>query len=256
MDTESARQLLVPYIDGQLDPDTVGEIDQCLENDPTLRLELSQLRELSTLLSGGETLDVNAAMQARFNRFIEQETTGDLQVARPGWLDWFTAFSPIVRTSAAVAVVCAAVVGIWLLGNRHDGEERFAQANGVDIPESRPSYPLASGRLQWITDFETTPQLEPDLLETLMGIVADDPNGAVRLAALNALARFIDVPVVRRQLIEMLPEETDPMMQIALIEILSKTGTPEARASIEKLLVRRDVRDSVKGQAQLGLTYY
>jgi hypothetical protein len=46
------------------------------------------------------------------------------------------------------------------------------------------------------------------------------------------------------------------MMQIALIAILSKTGTPEARASIEQLLLRRDVREFVKGQAQLGLTYY
>jgi hypothetical protein len=256
MDAESARQLLIAYIDGQLDPDTVGEIDQCLENDPALRREVAQLRELTSLLEKGEVLEPDAWMRTRFNSFLEKEQSRKSSSATFLGFGWLQPFSPVVRVAAAVAVVAVGAIVFWFGANRGpaSGHKEIAP-----VAQSFAYYPddgLASGRLQWISQADGAAQAEPEFLEALLEILAQDQNGAVRLAALKALGDFNDDPVVRQRLIKMLPEETDPMMQVALIEILSKTGTPEARESIEQLLLRRDVRGFVKGQAQLGLTYH
>lgn len=256
MDAESARQLLVAYIDGELDPDTVGEFDQCLQNDAALRRELSQLRELSSLLEKGEVLEPDAAMQARFDSFLETNQSRESSWKTFPNFDWLLPFSPVLRAAAAITVVALGATIFWFVGDRGPASEHEEVAPIAQSFANLSDDGLASGRLQWISQGGGVTQAEPEFLEALLAIVSQDPNGAVRLAALKALADFNDDPVVRRQLIKMLPEEADPMMQIALIEILSKTGTPEARESIEQLLLRRDVRGFVKGQAQLGLTYH
>lgn len=256
MDAESARQLFVSYIDGQLDPDTVAEIDQCLEKDPVLRRELSQLRDLTGMLADGEMLETDAAMRARFDTFLRNQQPQAR--ARESFLTfgWLLSFPPALRAAAAVAMIMVGAYVAWVFGGRSLASRQDGEVPIEDSFVYGPTDGLASGRIQWISQAGGVAGVEPEFRDALLEILANDPNGAVRIAAVKALAGFDDDPVVRRQLIAMLPEETDPMMQLALIEILSRTGTPEARDSIENLLSRRDVRGFVKGQAQLGLTYH
>jgi hypothetical protein len=56
-----------------------------------------------------------------------------------------------------------------------------------------------------------------------------DRSVNVRLAALDALTRDIDNPGVRREIIHGLAEQTSPLMQIALVDVIVQMNDRESR---------------------------
>ena len=86
-------------------------------------------------------------------------------------------------------------------------------------------------------------------MEALLESVRNDPNVNVRLVALEALARQIDSPRVRAGLIDSLPRQDSPMLQVALAEILNQQNGG-ATVAIRRLLERDDLDPSAREQIE------
>jgi HEAT repeat protein len=61
---------------------------------------------------------------------------------------------------------------------------------------------------------------DPEFLTTLVHTLNYDPNVDVRLAAVDAIARFAGYSTVRIDLVRSLPKQDSPLVQIALIDLL------------------------------------
>ena len=76
----------------------------------------------------------------------------------------------------------------------------------------------------------------------------------VRLAACQALARFENEPDVRDALIQSLQIQTDPNIQITLIEILVAIKEKRAVVEMKRLAQNQQLLDVVRLKAKEGIS--
>ncbi len=96
---------------------------------------------------------------------------------------------------------------------------------------------------------------EPDakVVNALVGTLNTDGNVNVRLAAAQALARFANTKSARDALIESLEIQTDPIIQISLINLMIDLEEKRAIAPLKKLLNNRNTTQVVKEEVRKGL---
>ncbi|MDX5419767.1 MAG: HEAT repeat domain-containing protein [Hymenobacteraceae bacterium] len=110
----------------------------------------------------------------------------------------------------------------------------------------------ASERIQLVSqEFESE---QPDeLIGVLVTTMNQDPNVNVRVASAEALFRFHQKKAVRHALVESLAQQTDPLMQLTLIDMLVRIKEKEAVSELEEMAQRKDLLPIVKDKAAEGL---
>lgn len=110
----------------------------------------------------------------------------------------------------------------------------------------------ASERIQMVSQEFDTEQPD-DIIQVLITTMNQDPNVNVRVAASEALYRFHHNKVVRQALVASLKQQTDPLMQLTLIDMLVSIKEKEAIGELEDLSQRDDLLPIVKDKAAEGL---
>ena len=80
-----------------------------------------------------------------------------------------------------------------------------------------------------------------------------DRNVNVRLAALDALARDISSPDVRQEIIVALPEQTSPLMQVALVDLLVQINDRESRDVLRQAVNKPNLHPDVLKRIKQGI---
>ncbi|SDL25895.1 HEAT repeat-containing protein [Catalinimonas alkaloidigena] len=113
--------------------------------------------------------------------------------------------------------------------------------------------PSASERIKAVSYADALPP-DPKVVDALVRTLNHDGNPNVRLTAAEALGRFSQSEAVRQALIHSLPQQTEPIVQIAVINVLVDLEEKRARPSLELLLDDQQTMDVVKRVARQGLT--
>jgi len=111
----------------------------------------------------------------------------------------------------------------------------------------------ASDRIFAVNQIETTNDVSPELLATLVNTLNSDESPNVRYAALQALTNYLDIDEVRYELVKSLESQNDPLIQISLIAVLVEAQEKSARAPIKKLIDTEETLPEVKEQAEIAL---
>lgn len=90
---------------------------------------------------------------------------------------------------------------------------------------------------------------DKEIVDALVKTMNNDPNTNVRLAALEALSRFHREPYVKKQLIASMTKQKDPMVQIGLIELLTKMKETTILKELDKMVNDGNTMDAVKDHA-------
>lgn len=111
----------------------------------------------------------------------------------------------------------------------------------------------ASERLKGVSWSAQVTRPDAEFLSTLVHTLNYDPNVDVRLAAVDALARFAGYPEIRRNLVQSLSLQDSPLVQISLIDLLVQLHEQQS-IDMLKQLVDDDSRDpEVRDRARWGL---
>src|SRR5690606_24528787 len=94
---------------------------------------------------------------------------------------------------------------------------------------------------------------DDDVVEALIKRMNEDPNTNVRLAALDALSKFHDEPQVRKALVEGLSSQKDPVVQIALIQLMVKIKEKGIVTDLKRIVDDEQSMKAVKDEAYSGL---
>ena len=81
----------------------------------------------------------------------------------------------------------------------------------------------------------------------------EDPNSNVRLAAMEALGKFSNEVRVRNALIQSLSTQKDPVVQIALIQLLVKMKEKSVVGQLEQMTKDATTMKAVKDEAYSGI---
>ncbi len=90
---------------------------------------------------------------------------------------------------------------------------------------------------------------DKEIVDALVNTMNTDPNTNVRLAALDALTKFRREKYVKKQLIGSLQKQKDPMVQIELIQILTRMKETTILDELDKIVNDDNTLKAVKDHA-------
>lgn len=120
----------------------------------------------------------------------------------------------------------------------------FARLNNMESP---------SQRLQAAMQAAEAGHAGKDIVDALVNTMNNDPSSNVRLAALEGLGKFYREPYVRKQLISSLKKQKDPLVQIGLIDLLTKMKEAGIVNELDRIVKDGNTMEAVKDHAYSGI---
>jgi len=253
MDKELLEGMLIDYIDGTLsEADRVKVEQEIAKNEEAYKL-YEQLREVITAMDKSEKFEPGSNVKASFERAIQEE----LAKSKQGKTVFF---QPVYfRAAAAVLLVISGIaIGNWISKN-NAREEQIAKLQQEVAATKQMMLSMidnqqsASQRIQGANVALKIVKADDEVVNALVKTMNEDGNTNVRLAALEALAKFRDQPHVRKVLIQSLAIQKDPVVQIALIQLLVQMKDKDAVKGLENIIDNAETMEAVKDEAYSGL---
>ena len=111
----------------------------------------------------------------------------------------------------------------------------------------------ASQRIKAVSYAEEMSNPDQKVIETLVSTLNHDKNVNVRLAALYSLGSWADNRMVRDSLVASLPKQTEPLIQVMLINLLAEKKDSRVVAPIQEILSNKKTLPVVKDAAEKSL---
>jgi hypothetical protein len=258
MDKELLEGMLIDYIDGTLSETDRVKIEQEIAKNEEAYKVYEQLREVITAMDKSEKFEPGGYMKASFEKAIQEE----LAKAKQGKTVFF---QPVYfRAAAAILLVISGIaIGNWISKNK--GVDDSATREQIAILEREvaatkqmmlamiDNQQSASQRIQGANVALRIVKADDEVVNALVKTMHSDPNTNVRLAALEALSKFRDQPHVKKELIQSLAVQKDPVVQIALIQLLVQMKDKDAVKGLENIIDNAETMEAVKDEAYSGL---
>ncbi|HEV2481530.1 MAG TPA: zf-HC2 domain-containing protein [Puia sp.] len=273
MNCKDIQVKLIDYLDHRLDAVTAEELRQHLASCASCSREAEELRELLTAMSGSPLEMPPAALRENFNMMLQSElnmqatttiieefpvTTGEApQTARI-----VRFISPLWRVAAAV-ILLAGGIGIGMIIRTRPSESTTTDeiaAMRKELKEMKEEVMFnlindesASQRIKAVSYVEQMSSPDQQVINALLNTLDHDKSVNVRLASLYSLSRFADRQAVRDSLVNSLKLQTDPIVQVVLINLLGEKRETKAIAPIKEIMTNKKTLPEVKDAAQRSL---
>lgn len=161
----------------------------------------------------------------------------------------------IPRVAAAVLIAMAA----FMVGRESGPKPEMATLRDEVsqlrdmITASLVNQQSAGERLQGLSMTQQLQNPDEPFLSLVVLLLNTDPDVNVRLAAIDALARFRENGWVRGELVESLAAQTSPLIQISLIELLVAMNERQAVGVMKAIADNDNTLDAVKKSARWGI---
>ncbi|MBF9236963.1 zf-HC2 domain-containing protein [Hymenobacter sp. BT683] len=261
--------LLPAYVERSLPAAEADRVAAHLATCPGCQLQVTQLRALTDDLDAALPEAPRTALRANFMAMLEEQKAllnPELPVAAAPVQPeakvvsmWPTAIANNwMRIAASIVLIAAGVfLGRQLpWGSRN--ADTFATTSGQ--PESTELRQAlagrstsASDRIQLVSNSGKESEPGDPTVQVLLNTLNFDASPNVRLAACEALYRLREDPRVREGLVNSLAIQTDPNVQITLIDMVVSMRVRRAVPQLERLSKRADALPVVRAQAEAGI---
>jgi hypothetical protein len=264
MKCEEAELVMIDYLDNTVEKSERREIEKHLETCERCRDVLKDFRliletvESAELEQPGENLRLNFyhMLHGEINKQILEENKPTVKKTSPN-----RPF-PYMSIAAGFALLIAgALIALWLQGilNTGNNEAQLAELR-TEVQDMKEMVMLnmlkeesPSQRIQAVNYAEE--MLTPDrtVIDALTATLNKDKNVNVRLAAAYSLAKYADSQSVRDSLVTSLSRQTEPIVQVVLINILVEKKETRAIQAIQHIISNEKTLKDVKDVAQKGI---
>jgi hypothetical protein len=261
MNCELCQSRLAELIDGRLDAAAAGQVRSHLDGCTDCRRELEALTRTLAALDGLGTGAPPPSLRARVMADIEAE-----KLTQRGQAEWASSIRAAAqqppRRRAWLPLLfqtlgaCALVVVGFAFGERTATQRQLAELRtrvdtiGQLFEQSVLQKNTPGDRMETIRTAATLRKPDDRVIDGLINSMAFDTSVNVRLNAINALYQHADQDVVRASVLACLPRETNPLVQVAMIDFLVGVRDREAAPELRKLIADdktdTDVRESAR----------
>jgi hypothetical protein len=253
MINETTQQLVLDYIEGKLSEAECKQVEQLLSENIEVRTWYEQMKEIDSAMKASSEWKPSAALRESFHVLLQQEIEAERKTKS-------VFFNPVFyRAAAAIAlVVTIGSLGFWYNKQQAKDAEILALRKEMEATRALVFALLendqsASQRLMGVKAAYETTQKDDAIVSALIKVMNEDANMNVRIAAVEALGKFSNERIVQTALIESLPKQTDPAVQMALIQVLVQMKEQGAVESLQKIIEDETVIESVKDEAHAGI---
>ncbi|MEM9328402.1 MAG: hypothetical protein AAGA85_22225 [Bacteroidota bacterium] len=248
MSKEMTDELLLSYLEGTLPEDERSAVAEQLAGSAELAQRLEQLQMLLDTMEHTVEAEPPAASAWQFKVALQEEMDRSAPTGSWGW-----------RVAATVTLlVLGFAVGRLSISKTSDDQLIAMQAQLSELQQTvmqtTLQSPSASERIRAVNLIEEEVAVpSEELLKTLINTVKGDESPNVRYAALEALEPFMNSESVRLELVAALETQSDPILQIAIINWLVEAEEQAAISTIKKLIENENTSQEVKQQGQLAI---
>ena len=260
MQCEAARERLVDGLTGA-SPDERADVERHLAECGACRAEASSLTHLWDTLGAIESHGPDAAETLRMRGRLDALLTSH-DAGRASWRARY-ALQPV---AAIVVLAVGLALGIGLgIGIVRYTAAPPSPSSEIDVMRqelqdlrhmvtlSLMQQQSATDRLKGVSWSGQIDAPRNDIVQALLDALANDPNVNVRLASLDALERFADRDVVRRATVDAVQTQMSPLVQIALIDFIVKTGERNSLDVLKRIAGDPQVHEAVRARATWGV---
>jgi hypothetical protein len=271
MNCNEVQAVMIDYLDRGVDAETGAAMRAHLINCEECRKEVDQMRELLLTMADQEMRQPGHGLRDNFQVMLQSELnmeTADDLLRRPmeGKEEKAGVKGRIAWMSAAACILLFG--GMWIgsmLGSPKTSDVASYMPKKLDtmqreIKEMKEAmlYSLidnesASQRIKAVSYAEEISNPDQHVIQVLVSTLNHDKNVNVRLAALYSLASFADSRQVRDSLVTSLPKQTEPLIQVMLINLLAEKKDNRAIAPIRDIISNKNTLPAVKDAAQRSL---
>lgn len=260
MKCEDIQEQLVAFSSGEFTPIESEYIQKHIESCEECSRALEELKIVIGAMEKMPVFHPSKNLAANFDQMLKMEqnlleTKSPEAKIKP--IRSFRNFS-LIQIAASVTILAIGIwIGMQLQTRKSNGEIATFQKELMKTKQlvmlSMLEKSSASERIKAVHSVSELIEPSPQMTEALIQTLHYDNNVNVRLAAISALSRFSSNETVRKATIQALSSQKDPIVQIALINLLVSWEEKDATKVLEKLLKDQETLDVVKDQAEKGL---
>jgi len=288
MHCKEVQAMLIEYLDQSLDAGLAAVVKKHIDGCAACQQEVLEVQELLVTIKNSPAEKPTKALRDNFNtllqselnmvsmtHLLEENTTDDdngkagLQRGSGtrktgdgsgGGARLLPFSNPIWKVAAAIVLL---VGGAWIgsiLQEKKDEKPDQLASLQKEVKEMKQVLLFsliddesASQRIKAVSYAEEMSNPDQAVIDALMNTLNNDKNANVRLASLYSLARWADKRTVRDSLVLSLGKQTEPIVQIVLINLLAEKRETRAIAPMKAILSNGKALKEVKEAAQKGL---
>jgi len=266
MKCKQIEQCVPDYFAGELEKDKKALFEKHLKHCENCRKEVEELRILCDDIGKLPDAQPGGELRSRFIEKIDAIKTGvlDNQTGKNIWrkLLGYWKSHPVLRAAAMLILFLSGLFSGYLLGENsgvHNGELTLMRAEISQLNQlvmlSMLQQPSPSSRLQGINWIDMFDQPGEPVLDALITTLDFDPNINVRLASVEALLRFAYIDKIRLRLMESLEKQESPIIQIALIDLITTLEEKRAIDVFQRMLMKEDLDTMVRYKLETGIVF-
>ncbi len=267
MKCEEIERLLIEYIDRSLTEQDRIIIEEHLSSCEACSKEAEEIESLFLGLNDMELEEPSENLRNNFNNMINSYTLGmDNRIKMPlhekalNWIDSWWPKRPVIQFAVTVSVLIIGIVTGLKIDMKNESEKGIVQLK-TDVNHLRETVMSSllnqssvTERINGLTMTGRLENVDSQFLSTLLLLLNSDSDINVRLAAINALSKYPDNEYVRQELVKSLDLQSSPLVQIALIDLLSSIQEYDSYPTLMRMIENPDTNDPVKKRAKKALT--
>jgi hypothetical protein len=266
MNCEEVQYLLADYDEDLLNPVSGYPIQEHLKSCASCSKELAEIRLLFRVIAESDNEQPGDSLRQNFEKMLQGEIIkqgegSDREKNKTGILAGMSWLKYAAGAAAAVAIFFLGgyTATKWRGGNDTASAPQIIELKKEvkDVKEMLMFDLLkeesASDRIKAVNYADNMPNPDRKVLDALIHTLNYDKNVNVRLASLYSLAKYTGTALVRDSLVGSLGKQTEPVIQVMLINLLTEKKEKKAIGPIQDIISNTNTLQEVKKIARQGL---
>lgn len=267
MKCKHIKEKFLDFLINELDETEKENVQSHLSSCSSCREELENLSEIWTKLGVLPEEQPSSALRSRFYTMLEAYKENLKQEKAPSLLtrlydNWLIRWSPMRPAFQALTALVLLMGGLTLGYLLNSNGQNTTEVNQLhqELQGMRQTLAVSllnktspSERLKGVSLSYDMKQPDKITLEALLDTLNNDSNVNVRLSAADALYLFYDNPTVKQGIIQSLSNQSSPLVQIALIDVIINMRERRAIEAFKQLIQDEKLNPDVKHRAEQGI---
>lgn len=246
--------LALGYLRGELDEKAATDFEALLDADPSYKEIFEGLSSTWKAMDNREVPEPSERMDSAFFQMLGEEMEKEARGNPIGtFLDRLQHW--LFRPQFAYGLVFLVVglgAGYFL---KQENQQQYPsitvasnEANEVreKLVLTLLEQPSANKRLEGVSEANKIGQVDATVIEALLKTLNKDSNVNVRLAAIESLTNYVDNAMVRQGLIQSIPNQESPIVQVTLANLMLALEEKRSIAPFKQLLKEQELDTTVK----------
>lgn len=256
------EHLLANWLESRLTAEEEQHLKELIEQGEVDAREWEELKAFARNLPEFPVPDMRGTAGQGFFQALEEEkrtTNSGKDKASTGGLMNRQIYFSLGQLAAALFIFAFGLgMGLWIKSQSASQQQLVAMQRQMQQMQQQLvvnllEKPQATDRLKAVSMSEELVSKEAVISNALLKVLETDSNVNVRLAALDVLLAYADNPRIRARLIEAIPRQTNPLVQITLAQAMVQLNEKKAVDALKQLLESNNLNEAAEQEVNQSI---